>query len=129
MKLMTICMHTITHALHVHIRTYNVRIYYTASNDTHVHHPTCDPVSTQCSCWPVVLFQKRIVLSAVPPPDTSRLWYCGDHASAFTAATWSENLCTGCEEELFHMKTLLSLPPEASSWLSWDHLKPQTSYK
>ena len=32
---------------------------------------TCEPVSTLCSAVPVVVFQNRIVRSAVPPPDAT----------------------------------------------------------
>ena len=35
---------------------------------------------------PVVVFQKRILRSAVPPPDARVFDWNGHHASAFTAA-------------------------------------------
>ena len=37
---------------------------------------------------PVSVFQNLMYLSAVPPPEAKRPWWCGDQAMAFTAATW-----------------------------------------
>ena len=36
---------------------------------------TCEPVSTHCSGCPVNVFQNRIHLSAVPPPEESKPCY------------------------------------------------------
>ena len=44
---------------------------------------TCDCVSTLCISWPVLQFQKRMFLSAVPPPLASRLGCHGHQASAY----------------------------------------------
>lgn len=43
---------------------------------------TCDPVSIHCMGCPVRVFQKRMHLSAVPPPLAKRPWWWGDHAIA-----------------------------------------------
>lgn len=48
--------------------------------------PTWLPVSMHCSGCPVVVFQKRMQRSAVPPPEASRPCWCGDQAMALTAA-------------------------------------------
>ena len=47
---------------------------------------TYEPVSIQSSYYVVCVLKNRMVRSAVPPPDASNPWRCGDHASAFTAA-------------------------------------------
>ena len=51
----------------------------------------------------VVVFQKRMHLSAVPPPEASRPCWWGDQAMALTAAVWSENLSTGVLDCWFQM--------------------------
>lgn len=113
-------------------------------------------MSVHCSGWPVRVFQKRMQRSAVPPPEASRPCWWGDQAMAFTAAKCSVYCCTGSTLEWFHtssygneemcdirllsrcaafggtdkillLLTLLSFPPEASSWWSVLHLSPQTS--
>lgn len=112
------------------------------------------PVSTWFNWWPLVVFQKRIHLSAVPPPDARRPFWWGDHAMALTAAVCSVSFKIGCWECWFHTRswksikqlvlhnqaighwnwykghaitiTWLSFPPEASSLSSWDHFKPHT---
>lgn len=111
---------------------------------------TCEPVSVHCSGWPVSVFQKRMQRSAVPPPEASRPCWWGDQAMALTAAKCSVYCCTGTTLEWFHTsscrqslvrrarsyglvgrdarrRTLLSFPPEASSWWSVLHLRPHTS--
>lgn len=55
---------------------------------------TCEPVSTQLRRAEVWLFQKRMVRSAVPPPEASIPCWCGFHAMALTAAVWSLNRST-----------------------------------
>ena len=85
------------------------------------------PVSTHESAVSVVVFQKRMHRSAVPPPDASSPCWCGDHAMAFTAAVWSPYRSTGCWELADHTKSWLSFPPDASSRSSYDHFKPHTS--
>ena len=88
----------------------------------------------------VWVFQKRMQRSAVPPPEARSPFWCGDHASALTAAVWSEkrssgevpcgDLRVGREEArggegglggrgrevrgVHQMKSLLSFPPDAS---------------
>ncbi len=74
----------------------------------------------------VVVFQKRMHLSAVPPPDASRPCWCGDQAMALTAAVWSENFSTGVLDCWFQMYSWLSLPPDASCLSSGDHFSPHT---
>ena len=86
---------------------------------------TWDPTSTVFKVVPVKVFLNLIVLSAVPPPDTSNPCWWGDHAIALTAATWSLNLRTGSHEWLFHMSNLLSFPPEQSCCSSGLHFSPQ----
>ena len=56
---------------------------------------TCEPVSVQATCSIVSVFQNRMHRSAVPPPLARSPCWCGDHAIAFTAATWLENRPTG----------------------------------
>jgi hypothetical protein len=73
------------------------------------------------------VFQNRIHLSAVPPPDASRPCWCGDHAMAFTAAVCSANRIAGVSLFSSQMQSWLSLPPDASCRLSGDHFRPQTS--
>jgi hypothetical protein len=62
----------------------------------------------------VSVFQKRIVLSADPPPEANSPCKCGFHASAFTAALWLVNFETGMGERVFQTYSLLSLPPLAN---------------
>ena len=50
---------------------------------------TCEPVSTQLSGDAVCVFQKRMHRSAVPPPEASSPFWCGDHEMALTAAVCS----------------------------------------
>lgn len=117
---------------------------------------TWDPVSMHCSGCEVKVFQNRIQRSAVPPPEASRPCWWGDQAMALTAARWSMYVCTGVSDEWFHTSswnnsrlcqkkhvtfwhwesvtyngdrnfTVLSLPPEASSWWSVLHFRPHTS--
>lgn len=78
---------------------------------------------------PVRVFQNRMHLSAVPPPEAKRPWWWGDHAIAFTAAKWSVYVWTGDNDCVFHTYNLLSFPPDARYWLSGDHLRPQTSWR
>ena len=102
------------------------------------------PVSTVLSRSPVLAFQKRMHLSAVPPPDARRPDLCGHHESAFTAAQCCEKRCSGTEVSVRawssvspaaaalesaaadQMQILLSLPPDARSCPSWDHSSPHT---
>ena len=88
---------------------------------------TWDPASTVLIVAPVRVFLKRIVRSAVPPPETNNPCWWGDQAIAFTAATWSQNFITGSVLWGVHRSNLLSLPPEQSCCSSNDHLSPQTS--
>lgn len=46
---------------------------------------TWDYVGKHFTYYPVKEFQKRIVLSATPPPDANNPCWCGDHAKALTA--------------------------------------------
>lgn len=55
---------------------------------------TCDPVSMDDDSVPVLQFQNLMHLSAVPPPDASNPCWCGDHASALTAAVCWLNFYT-----------------------------------
>lgn len=89
---------------------------------------TCEPVLMwliSSICW---VFQKRMHLSAVPPPLAKRPCWCGDQAMALTAARWLLNLPAGSSwlwtDQTFN---LLSFPPEASCCSSNDHFNPQTS--
>jgi len=92
---------------------------------------------------PVRAFQKRMCLSAVPPPEARVPCWCGDHPTALTAAQWSEKRHTGSESTLpsgrlrrgafpsppswgAHTRSSLSLPPEARRRSSKDHFRPQT---
>ncbi len=88
---------------------------------------TWEPVSTAWRGCNVCVFQKRMWRSAVPPPVASRPFWWGDHPIAFTAAVCSWNLTRGLLERRFQIISLLSLPPDASYWLSNDHLRPHTS--
>jgi hypothetical protein len=67
--------------------------------------PTWLPVSTQLKCAFVVVFQNRMHLSAVPPPDASSPWRWGDQAIALTAAVCSVYFSTGCTECGFQTKS------------------------
>jgi hypothetical protein len=87
---------------------------------------TWEPTSIEFTCSPLRVFQNRIVLSAVPPPDANNPYWWGDHASALTAAECLESVLIGWFDERFHKNTLLSLPPEASCWPSNDHFSPHT---
>ena len=89
----------------------------------------CIPVSMQFRAVFVAEFQKRMHLSAVPPPEASSPCWWGDHAMAFTAALWSLNLMTGEVEFRFQMYSWLSLPPLAISRSSGDHFRPHTCTK
>ena len=84
------------------------------------------PVSMQLRAVLVAEFQKRMHLSAVPPPEASRPCWCGDQAMALTAALWSLNLMTGDVEFKFQMYSWLSFPPLAISLSSGDHFSPHT---
>ena len=88
---------------------------------------TCEPVSIACRGWSVWVFQKRIWRSAVPPPVASKPFWWGDQPMALTAAVCSRNFTRGCAEWRFQIISLLSLPPDASCWLSKLHFRPQTS--
>lgn len=66
------------------------------------------PVSMQLKCELVVVFQKRIHRSAVPPPDARSPWRWGDHAIAFTAAVCSQYLSTGWVECWFQTKSCIA---------------------
>ena len=52
-------------------------------------------VSTELRHEPLAVDQKRIIRSAVPPPDASRLRCHGHHASALTAAWWASQRKSG----------------------------------
>lgn len=84
------------------------------------------PVSMHCIAWPVIVFQNRSVRSAVPPPDTSTPWWCGDHASALTAALCSVYVWTGSSLRKLQTNNWLSFPPDAKYSLFGDHLSPHT---
>jgi hypothetical protein len=86
---------------------------------------TWEPTSIDFTVAPVKVFLNLIVRSAVPPPETKSPCWCGDHATAFTAAKWSQYLRIGSVQWLFHTSNLLSLPPEHSCCSSKDHFKPQ----
>ena len=61
-----------------------------ASGEGAARRLACDLVSTVLRHAPLLVFQKRMVRSFVPPPDASRLRCHGHHASALTAAwCWS----------------------------------------
>ncbi len=87
---------------------------------------TCEPTLTHFVSSPLIEFQNLIVLSAVPPPETSRPCWWGDHARAFTAAVCFVKLKVGELEYIDQMLSLLSFPPEASCCWSKDHFSPQT---
>ena len=73
------------------------------------------------------MFQKRIHLSAVPPPEASKPFWWGLQPIAFTAAWCSENLAKGCSPLWrLHINSLLSLPPDANYCSSNDHFNPHT---
>jgi len=86
---------------------------------------TWEPVSILSNRVPLRVFQNLMVLSADPPPDAKTPWLWGFHARPFTAAQCWLNLFTGIVECVFHIKSLLSLPPEANDCPSNDHFKPQ----
>ena len=86
---------------------------------------TCEPVSIDLMVYPVKVFLNFMFLSAVPPPEAKRPCWCGDQATALTAAIWSENLNNGLVDLAFHIINLLSLPPEHNCCSSGDHFKPQ----
>ena len=88
---------------------------------------TWEPTSTVLTVDPVKVLRKRMVRSAVPPPDTNSPCWCGDQATALTAAWWSQYFKIGSEEWPFHTRSLLSLPPEHSCCSSGDHFSPHTS--
>ena len=75
---------------------------------------TWDPVWIESTYWLLWMFQNFIHLSPEPPPlaNIELLW--GFQAKALTAALWELNLQIGVLEEIFHIKSLLSLPPEAN---------------
>lgn len=85
-----------------------------------------EPVSILSSRLPSSVFQNFIVRSADPPPDAKTPWLYGLHARPFTAAQCWLNLCIGLVEFIFHIISLLSLPPEAREKPSKDHFNPQT---
>jgi len=90
---------------------------------------TYDPVSMQSVIFKVSVFQRRIDLSAVPPPEASHPCWWGLQAIAFTAALWAENFFKGVSLLWAdHRIILLSFPPEASYCWSGLHFKPQISY-
>ena len=112
------------------------------------------PVSMLFNWLPLVVFQKRMQRSAVPPPDARRPLRWGDQVMALTAAVCSVSFRSGFSECWFHTNswvhhwksnqlyiwqkkynvrsfrdlineyTWLSLPPDASSRSSWDHFRP-----
>lgn len=87
---------------------------------------TCEPVSILSNNVPSSVFQNLIVLSAEPPPDASTPCVCGLQAKPFTAAQCWLNLLIGIADLLDQIINLLSLPPEARWFPSYDHFKPQT---
>merc|ERR1719478_213791 len=64
---------------------------------------------------PDVVFQKRMVRSAMPPPVAKRLRCHGHHASAFTAEQCSVRTCFGVFVMPSQTATVLSLLPEAKA--------------
>mmetsp|Transcript_26700 Transcript_26700/g.70120 ORF Transcript_26700/g.70120 Transcript_26700/m.70120 type:complete len:238 (+) Transcript_26700:938-1651(+) len=96
---------------------------------------TCDPVLTSCCIAPDDVFQKQMRRSAVPPPEASSCAWCGDHASALTAAWWCVMRWRGaCDapwlpsaEARSQMHSRLSLPPDASCEPEGDQRSPQIS--
>ena len=96
---------------------------------------TCDSVGRQLNSVPCKVFQKRMHLSAVPPPLTRSPRWCGDQANALTAALCWANLNWGSRAFVQpicyladHIISLLSLPPLASCESSKEYFSPQTSY-
>lgn len=83
-----------------------------------------DPVSYEQIIYPVNTFLILIIRSAVPPPVANKPCWWGDQAIALTAALWSLNLLMACPFK-FHTMTLLSFPPDAKYWSSFDHFNPQ----
>ena len=65
--------------------------------------------------------------SAVPPPETNKPCWWGDHARALTAAVCLRRLAVGVVEWRLQILSRLSLPPEASCCWSNDHFRPHTS--
>lgn len=63
---------------------------------------TWEPVSTRCTGSNCSELQIRMLQSAEPPPEASRLRWCGDQAMAFTAPWCSLNVCNGIGESWFH---------------------------
>ena len=55
----------------------------------------CERVSTAFRQTPEFEFQKRMVRSAVPPPEVRRLRCHGHQAMALTAATWRSSRKSG----------------------------------
>ena len=96
----------------------------------HCSAQTCECVSTALTNAPLLVFQKRIMRSAVPPPEASRFFCHGHHARALTAAWCWSKLKTGgavATRRSSQIFSRLSLPPEASCTPPGAHLSPQTS--
>ena len=74
---------------------------------------TWEPVSMLSSIVPFRVFQNFIVLSAEPPPEAKTPWLWGLQARPFTAAQCWLNLLMGVVEDLDHIMSLLSFPPDA----------------
>merc|ERR1719335_2140399 len=70
---------------------------------------------------PDVVFQKRMLRSAIPPPVARRLRCQGHHASAFTAEQCSVRTCFGVFVMPSQTATVLSLLPDAKCDPSGDH--------
>ena len=100
----------------------------TSSCDTllNIRQQTCEPASTTLVVVLVSVFLNLIVRSAVPPPDTNIPCWCGDQATAFTAAWWSLYFISGYALLALQTMSLLSFPPEHSICSSGDHFSPQT---
>ena len=64
----------------------------------HCSAQTCECVSTSLRHAPELEFQKRIMRSAVPPPDASRFLLHGHQASALTAAWCASRRCKGVSQ-------------------------------
>src|SRR6266700_3400231 len=89
---------------------------------------TCDPVSMLFVLAPVVVFQKWMCRSWLPPPVARRLDCHGHHANAFTAARWFVFVNLGAARlRASQIETRLSLAPVASCAPSARHSRPQTS--
>ena len=58
------------------------------------------------------MFHKRIVLSAVPPPEAKIFELYGHQSRAFTAALCPANTLTGVVFKELQIIILLSLPPD-----------------